>query len=151
MSVEERLAGAGLRLPEVRVPLGAYVPAIRTGSLVYTAGQVSAGAGREYKGKVGAQVTIEEAQEAARAAVLNALAAVKAQVGSLDRVRQVVRLNGFVNSAPGFTRQPEVLNAASSLLAEVFGERGRHTRVAVGVSELPFDFSVEVDLIVEVE
>lgn len=150
MSVSARLDQLGIALPEVVTPLAAYVPAVRTGSLVYTSGQLPIQVGRLAKaGKVGAEVTPEDAKAMARVCALNALAAVDALVG-IDAVTRVVKVVGFVASAAGFNGQPGVVNGASELLAEVFGDSGAHARSAVGVSELPLDAPVEVELIVEV-
>lgn len=150
-SPEARLEALGLALPSVPAPLAAYVPAVRTGRYVYTAGQLPMADGKLLlTGKVGAQVSAAEAAAAARTAALNALAAVASVTGSLSAVVRVVRVTGFVASEPGFTSQPQVVNGASELLLEVFGEAGRHARSAVGVSVLPFDSPVEVELIVEV-
>ncbi|MCI4674387.1 RidA family protein [Candidatus Mycolicibacterium alkanivorans] len=150
MSASARLAELGLTLPTVVKPLGAYVPAVRTGNLVFTAGQLPLEAGAlSQAGKVGTDVTLEAAKAAARVCALNALAAVDSLVG-IDTVTRVVKLVGFVASAPGFNGQPGVVNGASELLGEVFGEAGAHARAAVGVSELPLDAPVEVELIVEV-
>ena len=145
MSALARLAELGITLPEVPPPAGAYVPAVRTGTLVYTSGQVA----RELSGKVGAEVSEADAKDAARSCALNALAAIDALVG-LDSVVRVVKVLGFVASAPGFTGQPGVINGASELLGEVFGDAGAHARSAVGVAELPLGVPVEVELIVEV-
>jgi enamine deaminase RidA (YjgF/YER057c/UK114 family) len=146
----ERLAELGLQLPAVATPAGSYVPAARTGALVYTAGQLPFVDGRlEVTGKVGAEVTAEQANALARTCALNALAAIGALVG-LDRVVRVVRVGGFVASAPDFTGHPGVINGASDLLFEIFGEAGRHARAAVGVAALPLDAPVEVELIVEI-
>ncbi|MDT0266974.1 RidA family protein [Streptomyces sp. DSM 44915] len=148
--VEERLAELGLTLPDVVPPVAAYVPAVVTGRYVYTSGQVPLVAGElPVAGKVGAEVTPEQAKDLARVCALNALAAVKSVVGDLDRVARVVKVLGFVASAPGFTGQPQVINGASELLGEVFGERGRHARSAVGVAVLPLDAPVEVEMQVE--
>jgi enamine deaminase RidA (YjgF/YER057c/UK114 family) len=148
---EARLAALGLALPMVPVPLAAYVPAVRTGPYVYTAGQLPMVDGKLLMtGKVGAEVTAAEAAALARTAALNALAAVASVTGSLSAVVRVVKVAGFVASDPGFTGQPQVINGASELLLEVFGEAGRHARTAVGTAVLPFDSPVEVDLIVEV-
>jgi enamine deaminase RidA (YjgF/YER057c/UK114 family) len=148
---EKRLAELGLTLPQVPAPAAAYVPAVRTGALVYTSGQLPTIDGVLLKaGKVGAEVSAEEAKELAKRCALNALAAVRAEVGDLANVRRVVKVVGFVASAPGFTGQPAVVNGASELLGEVFGEAGAHARSAVGVAVLPFDAPVEVELIVEV-
>lgn len=150
MTVSERLAELGIELPAVVAPLAAYVPAVRTGNLVYTSGQLPMVAGElPLAGKVGAEVTAEEAKDLARTCGLNALAAVHALVG-VDAVVRVVKVVGFVASAPGFNGQPGVVNGASQLLGEVFGDAGVHARSAVGVSELPLNAPVEVELIVEV-
>lgn len=148
-SASARLRELGITLPSVAVPAGSYVPARRSGALVFTAGQVPLVDGAlAAAGKVGAEVTLEQAADLARICALNALAAVDALVG-LDAVAGVVKVVGFVASAPGFTGQPAVLNGASELLAEVFGEAGRHARSAVGVAELPLGAPVEVELVVE--
>ncbi|GAA2572144.1 RidA family protein [Mycolicibacterium diernhoferi] len=145
-----RLAELGIELPDVVAPLAAYVPAVRTGNLVYTAGQLPIAGGELLAtGKVGAEVTAEQAKELARQCALNALAAVHALVG-VDAVVKVVKVVGFVASAPGFDGQPGVINGASELFGEVFGEQGAHARSAVGVSELPRNAPVEVEAIVEI-
>lgn len=150
MTASARLAQLGVTLPEVVAPLAAYVPAVRTGNLVYTAGQLPMQAGQlAVTGKVGAQLGPEEGKAMARICALNALAAIDSLVG-IDAVTRVVKVVGFVASAPGFNGQPSVINGASELLAEVFGDDGPHARSAVGVSELPLDAPVEVELIVEV-
>jgi enamine deaminase RidA (YjgF/YER057c/UK114 family) len=150
MSAKARLEELGIKLPQVVAPLAAYVPAVRTGNLVYTAGQLPFVDGKlPTTGKVGTEVTPEVGKTLARVCALNALAAVDALVG-LDSVTQVVKVVGFVASAPGFNGQPGVINGASDLFAEVFGDNGAHARSAVGVSELPLDAPVEVELIVEV-
>jgi enamine deaminase RidA (YjgF/YER057c/UK114 family) len=148
MTASARLAQMGIELPGVAKPLASYVPAVRSGNLVYTAGQLPMQSGNLARtGKVGADVSPEEGKELARICTLNALAAVDSLVG-LDAVTQVVKVTGFVASAAGFNGQPGVVNGASDLLAEVFG--GSHARSAVGVSELPLDSPVEVELVVEV-
>lgn len=148
---EQRLAELGLELPEVVPPLASYVPAVRTGSLVYTSGQVPIVKGAVVAtGKVGAEIGAERAAELARICVLNALAALRAEIGDLSKVVRIVKVVGFVASAPGFTGQPQVVNGASDLLGEVFGPAGRHARSAVGVAVLPSDVPVEVEMIVEV-
>lgn len=150
MTASARLAELGVVLPEVVAPLAAYVPAVRTGDLVYTAGQLPMHAGQlAATGKVGAHVSPEAGKALARICALNALAAVDSLVG-IDAVTRVVKVVGFVASAPGFNGQPSVINGASEFLAEVFGDAGAHARSAVGVSELPLDAPVEVELIVEV-
>lgn len=148
---EERLAALGLALPEVAKPVAAYVPAVRTGSYVYTSGQLPFVGGQLVAtGKVGADVTPEQAKELARTCALNALAAVRAEVGELSAVTRVVKVVGFVASSPDFTGQPGVVNGASELLGEVFGDAGVHARSAVGVTSLPLDAPVEVEIVVEV-
>ena len=150
MSTSHRLAELGIALPAVTKPLAAYVPAVRTGNLVYTAGQLPLVDGKlTHTGKAGAEVSPEHARVAARTCALNALAAIDALVG-IDNVTRIVKVVGFVASAPGFSGQPGVINGASELLGEVCGEAGQHARSAVGVSELPLDAPVEVELIVEV-
>ncbi|MFI7639120.1 RidA family protein [Nonomuraea sp. NPDC049400] len=151
MTPEQKIADLGLTLPEVPAPAGAYVPAMRTGNLVYTSGQVPFVDGKLQKtGKVGADLTTEEGAEQARICALNALAAVRAEVGDLQKVVRIVKVTVFVASDPAFTEQPKVGNGASELLAEVLGEPGRHARSAVGVASLPLDAPVEVELIAEV-
>jgi enamine deaminase RidA (YjgF/YER057c/UK114 family) len=150
MNASARLGQLGVALPQLVAPLASYVPAVRTGNLVYIAGQLPIEAGKLARtGKVGAEVSPEEGKAMARICALNALAAVDSLVG-IDAVTQVVKVVGFVASAPGFNGQPSVVNGASDLLAEVFGDKGAHARSAVGVSELPLDAPVEVELIVEV-
>ncbi len=150
MTPTERLAELGITLPSVAAPAGAYVPARRSGSLVWTAGQVPFVDGKlPATGKVGAEVDADTAKDLARTCVLNALAAVDSLVG-LDSVTGVVKLVGFVASDPSFTGQPGVINGASELLAEVFGEAGQHARSAVGVAVLPLDAPVEVEIVVEI-
>jgi enamine deaminase RidA (YjgF/YER057c/UK114 family) len=146
----DRLTELGIRLPSVAPPAGAYQPAVRSGSLVFTAGQVPFVDGAmAATGKVGSEISPEEAKQHARTCALNALAAVDALVG-IDAVVRVVKVVGFVASAEGFTGQPTVLNGASELLGEIFGEAGKHARSAVGVAELPLGAPVEVELVVEV-
>ncbi len=153
MSVEDRLAQAGYPLPAAAAPGGSYVPAVQTDALVYTSGQLPMVAGalpERYTGKVGGAVDLEAAREAAARCAVNALAAIKDLVGDLERVERVVKVMGFVASTPDFTAQPEVMNAASDLLRQAFGESGRHARSAVGMAVLPRDTCVEVELIVQV-
>lgn len=148
---EARMKAAGIVLPPAQRAVANYVPAARTGNLVFLAGQGPFVDGKPtITGKVGGNVSEADAYKAARASALNLLAALRAEVGSLDRVRRIVKLTGWVNSAPGFTRQSFVINGASDLLVEIFGEHGRHARSAVSANELPFDIPVEVDLVVEV-
>jgi enamine deaminase RidA (YjgF/YER057c/UK114 family) len=152
-SAEARLAELGIELPDVAPPVAAYVPALVTGSYVYTSGQLPFVAGAlPSTGKVGegdGLVSADDAKAYARTCVLNALAAVRAEIGSLDRVTRIVKLVGFVASDPAFTGQPGVINGASELLGELFGDAGRHARSAVGVAVLPLDSPVELDLVVE--
>ncbi|MBT2402191.1 MULTISPECIES: RidA family protein [unclassified Streptomyces] len=149
-AVEAKLAELGLTLPEVVPPLAAYQPAVRSGAYVFTAGQLPMVKGSmPVTGKVGAEVSAEQAKELAAICALNALAAVKSVVGDLDKIARVVKVVGFVASAPDFTAQPGVLNGASELLGEVLGDKGVHARSAVGVAVLPLDAPVEVEIQVE--
>jgi enamine deaminase RidA (YjgF/YER057c/UK114 family) len=151
VSVAARLAELGLTLPPVAPPVAAYVPAVRVGELVWTSGQLPLVEGSLLEaGVVGSAVTPERAKELARVCVLNALAAVAAQVGSLDRVKRIVKVVGYVASEPGFTGQAQVVNGASELLGEVFGERGVHARSAVGVAVLPLGAPVEIELVAQI-
>jgi enamine deaminase RidA (YjgF/YER057c/UK114 family) len=149
-AVEARLAELGLALPDVAKPAGAYVPAIVSGHLVFTAGQLPSIAGvLPATGKVGAEVTPEDARQFAATCVLNGLAAAKAVIGSLDRIVKVVKVVGFVASDPSFTGQPGVINGASELLGSIFGATGEHARSAVGVAVLPLDAPVEIEFVFE--
>ena len=148
--VEQRLSELGLTLPQVATPAGAYLPAMISGNLVFTAGQIPLVEGKLMAtGKLGAEITVEYGAEIAQRCALNALAAVKSVIGDLDRVKQIVKIVGFVSSVPEFTSQPAVINGASELLQQVFGDAGQHARSAVGVSVLPLDAPVEIELIVE--
>ncbi len=148
---EERLAELGLTVPDVATPVAAYIPAVRSGHHVFTSGQLPMREGQlMLTGKVGAEVSQDEAVECARQCALNALAAVRAEVGELASVKRVVKVVVFVASTPDFTGQPIVANGVSELLGEVFGEAGRHARSAVGVPVLPLDSPVEVEMVVEV-
>ena len=150
MTIEQKLAELGLELPSVAAPAGAYVPAVISGNLVFTAGQIPLVDGvLMATGKVGNEISPEFAKEIAQRCALNALAAIKSVLGDLSRVKRVVKVVGFVASTPDFTGQPGVLNGASELLGKVFGEAGLHARSAVGVASLPLDAPVEVELIVE--
>ena len=151
MTPSERLAALEMELPKVAAPVGSYVPATRTGHYVYTSGQLPFRDGELVcVGKVGADVTVEEAQTAAAIAALNGVAAAAQAAGGLDRITRIIRVGVFVQSAPGFTEQPKVANGASDLLVGIFGDAGKHARAAVGVSELPLNAAVEVELIVQV-
>lgn len=149
--IERKLQELGHPLPPVPAPVASYVPAVQTGQLVISSGQLPF-VGKElvFQGKLGRERHEEEGQHAARLCVINALAAIKGEIGDLDRIVRVVRLEGYVQSAEGFTRQPQVLNGASDLLASLFGDQGKHSRIAVGVSELPMNAAVEIALWVEI-
>ncbi|PNE36231.1 MULTISPECIES: RidA family protein [Streptomyces] len=150
-AVEEKIASLGLKLPEVVPPLATYQPAVRSGSYVFTSGQLPMVDGAlPLTGKVGAEVSPEQAKELAAVCALNALAAVKSVTGDLDKIVRVVKVVGFVASAPDFTGQPGVVNGASELLGEILGEKGVHARSAVGVAVLPIDAPVEVEIQVEI-
>jgi len=149
---EDKLKEIGMSLPPVAKPVAAYVPAVLVDKYVYTSGQIPLVEGElKYKGRVGGDLTDKEGYEAARICVLNCLSAVKSVAGSLDSIERIVKVTGFVNSAPGFSGQPGVINGASELLGQVFGEAGRHARSAVGVSELPLNAAVEVEMIVKLK
>jgi enamine deaminase RidA (YjgF/YER057c/UK114 family) len=150
MSISARLSELGILLPDVAKPAGAYVPSVISGNLVFTAGQIPLVDGKLVAtGKVGKEITVEQAKDIARVCALNAVAAVRGVLGDLDRVERIVKVVGFVASEPGFTQQPAVVNGASELLQEIFGASGIHARSAVGVAVLPLDAPVEVELIVE--
>lgn len=152
MSIEAKLAELGLELPPAPQPAGNYVPTVRTGNLLYVAGQLPLKAGAvTHAGQVGKDQTVETAAEGARVAALNTLAAIKAGAGSLDAVKRIVFVNGFVNAVPNFGDSPAVLNGASDLFVEVFGEKGKHARAAVAVAGLPRQAAVEIQVVVEVE
>lgn len=148
----DRIAELGLTLPVVAAPAGVYVPALRTGNYVYTSGQLPVVDGKlPATGHIGSDVDLETGYDLARTAGLNALAAIAGVIGDLDKVVRVVKVTGFVNSADDFTQQPSVINGVSELYGEIFGDRGQHTRSAVGVNTLPLGTPVEVEVIVEVE
>ncbi len=150
--IEEKLESIGLSLPVVPTPLASYIPANKAGEFVYTSGQLPMKNGvLAYEGKVGKDISTEQATQAARICALNCLAAIKSVIGSLDNIVQIVKLVVFVNSAEGFTGQPLVANGASDLMLELFGENGKHARSAVGVSELPKNAAVEIEMIVRVK
>ena len=150
--IEETITKIGLKLPEAPKPVAAYIPAKQTGNLVFTAGQLPMVNGELIsKGLLGQDVEIDEANKAARICTLNALAAIKGVIGDLDRIKQIVRVVGYVASVPTFTQQPAVVNGASELLLEIFGENGKHARSAVGMAVLPLNASVEIELTVEIE
>ena len=150
--IEEKIKKLGYTLPETAKPLAAYIPALQTGNYVYTSGQVPIVKGElKYAGKVGKDLSLEDGQKAAVICALNGLSAIKSVIGDLNKVEQIVKLTVFVNSAAGFTDQPKVANGASEFLGEIFGEAGKHTRSAVGVSELPINSAVEIEMIVKVK
>ncbi|AMA73458.1 MULTISPECIES: RidA family protein [Aneurinibacillus] len=144
---EQKLQELGLTLPTPRQAVGNYIGCVRTGNLIFTAGQGT----DEYRGKLGEDVTVEVGYQAARQCMLNLLAVVKQEIGELSKVKRIVKILGFVNSAPDFTEQPKVMNGASDLLVQVFGERGKHGRSAVGMAQLPNNNAVEVEMILEIE
>jgi enamine deaminase RidA (YjgF/YER057c/UK114 family) len=151
-TVEQKILKMNLQIPELSKPLAAYVPAVQTGKLVFTAGQLPMVNGEIVcKGIVGEDVEIDQAYEAARICTLNALAAIKGVIGDLDRIKQVVRVVGYVASVATFTQQPAVVNGASELLLEIFGEKGKHARSAVGMAVLPLNASIEIELTVEIK
>jgi enamine deaminase RidA (YjgF/YER057c/UK114 family) len=152
VNVEKRLTELGIILPEAPRPLAAYVPAVSSGNLLFVSGQLCLVNGElSHKGPVGREVSLEQGYQAARIAAINSLAIVKQELGSLDRVKRVVKIVGYVASEPDFYNQPKVVNGASELLGEVFGDQGRHARSAVGVNSLPLNASVEIEVIVEFE
>jgi enamine deaminase RidA (YjgF/YER057c/UK114 family) len=152
MTIDEHLAELGIELPELPRPIGAYVLSVQTGNLLYTSGIGPQRQGQfPYLGKVGSDLSIDEGRAAARLVMLNLLSLIRQAAGSLDRVERVVKVLGFVASAPGFGDQPLVMNGASELLLEVLGERGRHARSAIGVNELPKNIPVEIEMIVELK
>ncbi len=151
MSPEEKLKELGITISDAPKPLGSYVPCVQTGNLLFLSGMLPLKDGKLIKtGKLGESVSIEEAQEDARQCVINALSVLKSHLGSLDKVKRCVKLNGYVASSPDFTEHPKVLNAASDLLFEIFGDAGRHARSAVGVYVLPLNSPIEIDFIFEV-
>jgi len=151
VSAENNLRELGITLPDTPKPLGAYLPATRTGNLIFLSGVLPMDRGElAFTGKLGLNLTVEEGYEAAKVACVNALAILKSELGSLERVKQIVKVTGYVASAPDFYDQPKVVNGASELLAAVFGESGRHARAAVGCPSLPANTPVEIEMIVEV-
>lgn len=152
MGAEERIKELGLTLPEVSSPIGSYVTVKKQGDLLYLSGSGPIVGGKAlYQGKVGAEISSEDAYEAARISALNLIAVLKHELGSLDKVKSIIKLLGFVACAPGFYSQPAAINGASDLLVEVFGEKGRHARSAIGVFSLPMNIPVEIEMIVETE
>ena len=151
MSPEKKLKELGIELPEAPTPLGSYIPVLRTGNLVFLSGILPLRQGKLIKqGKVGKDLSLDEAREEARTATINALSVLKAHVGNLDKVTRCVKIAGYIASSPDFTEQPKVLNAASDLLFEIFGDKGKHARSTVGVNVLPLNAPLEIDFIFEV-
>lgn len=150
-SIEQRLNALGIELPQAAAPAANYLPAVQSGSMLYISGQIPMINGDlRYVGKLGVEYSVAEGAECARLCALNIIAQAQAALGELDRVKRVVKLTGFVNSAPDFTDQPKVINGASDLMAEVFGDRGQHARSAVGVAALPLGVAVEIEAILEI-
>jgi enamine deaminase RidA (YjgF/YER057c/UK114 family) len=151
MAPEDRLRELGITLPEAPQPLGSYVPAVRSGNLVFLSGILPLVEGKILReGKVGENISIDDAREDAKRALINALSVLRSYIGSLDAVKRCIKMTGYIASSPDFTEQPKVLNAASDLLQEIFGEAGRHARAAVGVTVLPLNAPVEIEFIFEV-
>lgn len=151
MEIEEKLKELGLELPEPPRPLAVYVPFVRSGKLIFTSGTgCLRQGGFAYRGKIGKELSVEQGRDAARITVLNLLSTLKDAVGDLDRIERIIKVTGFVSSAPRFNQQPEVMNGASELLEDIFGEKGKHARSAIGVNELPGDIPMEIEMIVEV-
>ena len=147
--IEEKLTSLGINLPNPPIPAGSYVPAVRTGNLLFISGQIPMEDGKViFTGKV-SDDNLENAQKSARICAINILAQIKRELGELDKVKRIVRLSGFVNSVPEFSQQPKVINSASDLFFDIFGEKGRHSRIAIGVSSLPLNAMTEIDAIVE--
>lgn len=148
---EEKIESLNIILPTPPKPAGAYIPVVRTGNIAYVSGQIPIKEGKvAYKGKVPSNQSVEHAQEAAKLCVINALAHLKLELGNLEKISKILRVSGFVNSESDFTEQPKIINSASNLLFEIFGEKGQHSRIAIGVTSLPFDATVEIDMIVEI-
>ncbi len=151
MTILEKITSLGLSLPAVPAPVAAYVNCVRSGNLLFLSGGLPIDGDKKVIGKVPTDVSIDEAKEGARLIILNRLAVIQDEIGSLDKVRQIVALNGFVNSEPDFYGHPQVVNGASELLVEIFGDKGKHSRTALGAASLPLNVAVEINLIVEIE
>jgi enamine deaminase RidA (YjgF/YER057c/UK114 family) len=152
--IDEKLVSLGIKLSDPLPPVGSYVPVIIAGNLIFVSGQIPVEPGSnpihvKYKGKIGRDISLEDGQAAAKLCVINALSQLKGALDSLDQIKKFVKVSGYVNCDPSFTDHPKVINGASDFLMQLFGEKGKHTRVAVGASSLPFDSSVEIDFIVE--
>jgi len=149
--IEERLVELGITLPVPPKPAGSYIPVIKTGNLLFVSGQIPMKEGKVvFQGKVPTDISMEDAQKASKLCIINALAQLKAEIGTLDKISKIVKVSGFVNSSQDFVEQPKIINAASDLLFEIFGDKGKHSRVAVSVASLPLNSTVEIDLIAEV-
>ena len=149
--IDEKLKSLNITLPSPPKPAGAYIPVVRSDKTVFVSGQIPIENGKvAFKGKVPTVQSLEQAQKAAKICVINALSQLKSELGSLDKISRILRVSGFVNSEPDFTDQPKVINAASDLLFEIFGEKGQHSRIAVGVASLPLGSTVDIDMIVEI-
>ena len=149
--IEKRLKDLGISIPNAPKPAGSYVPVVLTGKLAFVSGQIPIKDGQVvYQGKVGDTQSIDDAQEAAKLCVINGLAQIEAYCGTLDNLEKIIKISGFVNSIKDFTEHPKVINAASDLLMKIFGEKGRHSRIAIGVSSLPLNATVEIDMVVEI-
>src|SRR6478736_3816586 len=151
MTILEKISSLGLILPAVPAPVAAYVNCVRSGNLLFLSGGLPIDGDKKVIGKVPTDVSIDEAKEGARMIILNRLAVIQDEIGSLDKVKQIVSLTGFVNSAPDFYGHPQVINGASELLVEIFGDKGKHSRTALGAAALPLNVAVEINMIVEVE
>ena len=149
--IEEKLNELGVSLPTAPKPAGSYVPVVVSGKLAFVSGQIPIKDGQViYQGKVGIEQSIEQAQKAAKLCIINGLAQINTYFGTLDNLDKIIKISGFVNSAQDFTEHPKVINAASDFLVEIFGEEGRHSRIAIGVSSLPLNATVEIDMLVEI-
>jgi len=149
--IEKRLKELGIIIPNAPKPAGSYIPVVLTGKLAFVSGQIPIKDGQiVYQGKVGTTQSIDDAQEAAKLCIINGLAQIEAYCGTLDNLEKIIKISGFVNSTKDFTEHPKVINAASDLLMKIFGEKGRHSRIAIGVSSLPLNATVEIDMIVEI-
>ncbi len=148
--IEDKLRELSIELPTPPSPAGSYIPVVTTGNLAFVSGQIPMREGKVvFEGKVPEQQSLESARDAAKICIINGLAQLKANLGSLDKIRKFVRISGFVNSSPNFIEQPKVINAASDLLVEIFGDMAKHSRIAVGVASLPLNSTVEIDMVVE--
>jgi len=149
--IEQKLKSLGIILSTPPKPAGSYIPVVKTGNLVFVSGQIPIKDGQvEYKGQVPTTISIEDAQKAAKLCIINVLSQLNSEIGTLNNISKIVRVSGFVNSSPEFYEHPKIINAASDLLVEIFGEKGKHTRIAVGVASLPLNSAVEIDLVAEI-